>query len=230
MRLLLFDLDGTLVWSRGGIGRRALDDVFEERYGWTSACARVSFGGITDPLIVEQVFEHHGRSLADAQASTPEILAAYVQRLEAVTTENPGAVFALPGVSELIERLSARTDCILGVLTGNVEGGARLKLQASGVGQFHSVGAYGDEAPTRNGLLPVALDRANAERSAALVAADSVVIGDTPLDIGVARAHGARAVAVATGTCDRAALAVHSPDVLLNDLNDTDAVLEALGL
>ena len=223
-RLLLFDLDGTLVRSRG-LGRSALDEAFRARWGWLDATAGISFAGATDPLIVARVFEKHGRSAAEARTEEAGLIADYVRRLEAVA--EPGIYIPLPGTQALISALSERADCVLAVLTGNVEGGARVKLSAAGFNTFWCVGAFGDEAPARNDLLPVALDRANA-LGHRLRAQDAVVIGDTPKDIDVARAHGARAVAVATGPCSRDDLAKHTPDALLDDLSHTTAAIAAI--
>ena len=230
MRLLLFDVDGTLIDTRGA-GRRALDLAFEERFGWIDATAGISFSGATDPWILEQVFSKHGSTPADAAREAGAFLPRYVAHLGAlVRAPEPGMVCeALPGVRFLLEHLDERDDCLLALLTGNVEGGARAKLAACGLSEFFDLGAYGDEAPQRNDLLPVALARANAT-GASFGAEDAVVIGDTTRDVAVARAHGARAVAVATGLCPRDELVASAPDALLEDLSPLDEVLAALGL
>lgn len=232
-RLILFDLDGTLVMSKG-LGRRALEEAFLERYGWQSATRGVSFGGMTDPLIVRQVFLEHGRSPEEARREQAELLRRYIQLLEqsvaeAVPDEGPRC-WALPGAAPLLRHLGDRTDCLVGVLTGNVEQGARIKLRAAGLGDdFFRVGAFGDEAEARNDLLPVALERANRHLGEpVLTARDVVVVGDTPKDIAVAKAHAARAVVVATGVSPRAELEQHEPDVLLEDLSHLQTVLAAI--
>ncbi len=226
-RLLLFDIDGTLTWGRG-IGRASLDAAFHGRYGWKSACTGISFAGATDPLLVRHVFEKFGRSADEARAEQEGVFADYMQHLHSTAAD--GAYYALPGAQELIATLTPRADCVLAVLTGNIEAGARVKLRIAGFGAFWSVGAFGDEAPARNDLLPLALERANALRrpEAALTPASTVVIGDTPRDIAVARAHGARAVAVATGACSSEDLAAHEPDALLAGLDQLDAALDAI--
>jgi phosphoglycolate phosphatase len=230
-RFVLLDLDGTLVTSRG-VGRRALDRAFLIRYGWEAATRGVSFGGMTDPGILDLVFERHGRSRADALADQASLLAEYVAQLEFVLAETEAKVWSLPGAAALVASLSASAELEVGVLTGNVEGGARLKLRASGLGDtFFEVGAFGDDATTRPGLLPVALARANANLptgQAPWRAEQVVVVGDTPKDIAVARAHGARAVAVATGTASREELADHAPDVLLDSLEPVPETLAQL--
>ncbi|MGE0707236.1 MAG: HAD family hydrolase [Planctomycetota bacterium] len=228
-RLVLLDLDGTLVG--GGVGRRALDRAFLARYGWERATSGVSFAGMTDPGIVAAVFGRFGR--ADAAAEQRALLADYVRELGALLAAcEASPVHALPGAAAYLARLSGAARYEVAVLTGNVEGGARLKLRAAGLGDgFFRVGAFGDDATTRPGLLPVALARANAlltPGAPAWRAAECVVVGDTPRDIEVARAHGARAVAVASGACSRAELDAHAPDVLLDALEPLEEALAAL--
>ena len=224
MRLLLFDIDGTLIRSQG-LGRRALDQAFLERYGWDDATRDVSFLGSTDGGIVADVFRAHGRSLDDALAEQHAVLSRYVELL----VETAGECLVLPGVVELLAAcLARRDDCQLALLTGNVEGGARNKLERVGLWEYFPFGAYGLDAFHRNDLLPVALARAEAHTGRTFRAAEAVVIGDTPRDIAVAKAHGARSVAVTTGWVDRAGLEAHDPDVLLDDLSALDAALAAL--
>lgn len=231
MRLILFDLDGTLVWTRG-MGRRALDAAFRSRYGWDDATGGLSFGGMTDPWIVARVFEKFGRSADDAAREQEEFFHAYVQALARIAVREVEGAGALPGVRPLLDALAPRRDCEVGVLTGNVAGGAFLKLMVCELGGYLPlllrVSAFGDEAAARSDLLPLALERAHTLLGARFAPADAVIVGDTPRDIEVARAHGARAVAVATGTSDRPELAACEPDVLLDDLSDTGAVLSAL--
>jgi phosphoglycolate phosphatase-like HAD superfamily hydrolase len=227
MRLLLFDIDGTLIRSQG-MGRRALDRAFEERYGWAEATRDVSFLGSTDGGIVADVFRAQGRSLEEARREQEAVLARYVELLEVDALHNGGRCEVLPGVPDLLARCAGRSDCQLALLTGNVEGGARIKLQVAGLWEWFPFGAYGLDAFHRNDLLPVALDRAAAHAGRPFRATETVVIGDTPRDIAVAKAHGARSVAVTTGWIDRQGLAQHEPDVLFEDLSRTEAVLEAL--
>ena len=227
--LLLFDVDGTLVESRG-VGREALDLAFRDRYGWEDACCGISFAGGTDPWIVESVFVRFGRSAEEARAEQSAVFLDYIRHLRARVT--PGVYYPLPGTLELVQRLQSQETTMLGVLTGNIQAGANLKLEVAGFGtHWYETGAFGDDAPTRNDLLSVALRRANAKIPTGglpLRPESTVIIGDTPRDIAVARAHGARAVAVATGACSREELADHDPDALLDDMQDTDRALAAI--
>ena len=225
---MLLDLDGTLLASRG-VGRRALEVAFAGLYGWSEATRGLSFGGLTDPLILESVFTSHGESAERALRERERVMTSYLAALDQLLAEDPNAVWSLPGVEALLAALSAHTECVVGVLTGNVEAGARRKLRAAGLGEsFFEVAAFGDEAPTRNDLLPVALARANHGRVHPLIAEQVVIVGDTPRDVAVARAHGARALGVSTGATAHDALAAAEPDVLLASLESTEAVLAAI--
>lgn len=227
-RLVLFDLDGTLLRSEG-LGRMALDAVFRNRYGWSNATRDVDFAGAIDPEIVAQVFVQHGQDAARARAEERGFFADYVAELRRLVRAGARPCRALPGVPALLARLRHES-VVPGLLTGNVEGGALAKLDAAGLERFHEVGAFGDEARTREALLPLALRRANARRGRRrpFVAADAVVVGDTPRDVAVARAHGARAIAVATGFASREALEAAGPDALLDDLGCVERSVEAL--
>lgn len=223
MRLLLFDIDGTLIRSQG-LGRRALDQAFAERYGWEEATWGVDFLGSTDGGIVADVFLAHGRTREQALAEQHALLTRYVELL----TETAGECLVLPGVVELLAACGARDDCQLALLTGNVQGGARVKLERVGLWEAFPFGAFGLDAFHRNDLFPVALERAHTHTGRRFAPDDVVVIGDTPRDIAVAKAHGARSLAVTTGWVDRASLAAHAPDALLDDLAQVEQALRLL--
>lgn len=229
VRLLLFDIDGTLVHTSGA-GRRAIDAALQELFGWTAATAGIHFGGKTDPIIVREVFERRGEPAARAASEMARIVPAYLRHLEAELERGRDGCRSLPGTAALVEALAARTaDCVVALLTGNIEGGARRKLAACDlVWEAFRCGAFGDEGARRTDLLPVAAARARACTGRAFEAREAVVIGDTPADIEVARAHGALAVAVATGASTREELVAHEPDVMLEDLADLDAVVRHL--
>lgn len=225
MRLLLFDIDGTLCHTSGA-GRRAIDAALRDLYGWPDPTAGFAFGGMTDPLIVREVFERRGLPATAVAEAMPRIVPRYLRHLERELEVGRAGCRALPGVRELVARLCARPrECLVALLTGNVEGGARLKLAAVDLWGPFRFGAYGDEGARRVDLLPVALARA---RALGVEPRDVVVIGDTPADIAVARAHGAVAVAVATGASPRDELARHAPDTLFDDLADVEAAARML--
>jgi len=224
MRLLLFDIDGTLVKTRG-LGRRALDVAFRERYGWDDATREVDFKGSTDPQIVRDTFRARGRSEAEARAETAALLGHYEEVVRRLAAE--AACDVLPGVRPLLGHLERRSDCRLALLTGNTAVGAEVKLELVDLWRYFPFGAFGDDADERVGLLPVALERARG-RGEAFAPGDAVVIGDTARDVEVAKAHGAVSVAVASGWVSADDLARSEPDVLLEDLGCLDAALASL--
>jgi phosphoglycolate phosphatase len=134
----------------------------------------------------------------------------------------------MPGVRDLLDALSERDDVYLALLTGNYEAGARIKLEYFDLWRYFPCGAFGDEAPNRNGLVPKAVARVAECGGPAFAAADAVVIGDTPLDVACAAICGARSIAVATGSHTVEELREAGADVALQDLGDTDQVLRVI--
>lgn len=226
MRLFLFDVDGTLLSARGA-GRRAMGRALEAVYGVTGPIERYDFRGKTDPQIVFDLLETAGLSAARARERLPHFYDRYVEDLRD-EIRRVGGLAPLPGVSELIRRLSESPGAILGLLTGNIEAGARIKLEPTGLLPYFRLGAYGSDDADRARLPGIAARRAEALVSQALGPDRVVVIGDTPLDIACARAFGARAVSVATGGHALEELAAHGPDVLFRDFSDVSEVLTAL--
>ena len=223
MKLLLFDIDGTLL-TTNGIGRRALEAGLGAACGRPVSTEGVSFSGRTDPAIVGEALRRSGFSEAEAQALAPAVFAAYTEQFRAALRAED--VEVLPGVAALLDRLATETDVVLGLLTGNLEATAHLKLDRAGLGGRFGFGAFGSDHLDRNALGPIALDRAEAATGRRFAARDVVVIGDTEHDIACSRALGARAVAVCTGRFTRHDLNPHAPDHLLDDLADADAFLE----
>jgi phosphoglycolate phosphatase len=222
-KLLLFDIDGTLLLT-GRAGEHALREALKERFGVDDDLAAISFAGSTDGAIVRQMFE------ANAIPHTPEnvadLLDGYVHHLAQELPRREGKV--LPGIVELLEALHQREDCVLGLLTGNIEKGAELKLSHYGVWDYFEFGAFADDHIDRNQLGPVAHTRAAERHGISFEARDIYVLGDTLRDIDCARAAGFVAVAIATGSCGKDELAAHQPDFLFEDLSDTRAVLAVL--
>lgn len=194
VRLWLFDIDGTLV-DTGGAGMRALQDAAAACFG--ARGPELDLAGSTDSGIVHDLFRHFGREV-DA-AATAGFFAAYLERLEFHLAGGgfPGRV--LPGVVAMLDLLSSRGDVTVGLLTGNIEGGARAKMRHYGLDHHFGFGAYGCDHADRNRLGPVALERAAAHAGRRFSPEETLVIGDTPKDIACARALGARCLAVSTG-------------------------------
>jgi len=226
-KLLLFDVDGTLVLT-GGAGVRAMNWAFEQTFGRSDALRGVPLAGRTDRAILEEAVAQAlpGASLDDSQLAA--FVDRYLERLRAeVALGGPGKR-VLPGVRPLLERLAGRDDVELALLTGNLEAGARIKLEHFDLWRFFRWGAYGGAVTDRNALLPVALAEARARGLSGLDPSAVFVVGDTPADVECARSGGARAIAVATGPYDRAALSASGADEVLEDLSDTAAFLRAL--
>ena len=164
---------------------------------------------------------------AVVQARLEGCFHAYVRHLEALmSTRHP--VDVMPGIAEMLQALSSWPDALVGLLTGNIEGGARAKLRPTGLLPYFRIGAFGSDDADRRRLPGVARERARALAGYEVPFHHMVIIGDTPLDIDCARACGAVAVAVATGQYRAEELAAFSPDLLFSDFSDVNATLLAL--
>jgi phosphoglycolate phosphatase len=223
-RLLLFDIDGTLIHS-GGAGVRALKSAFEERFGVADDLHGIEIAGMTDSGIVVSILKKN-----DIPATNENIggfLDSYVHFLSLELLRRKGKL--LPGVLELLEKLKSRPQLVLGLLTGNVSRGARLKLEHYGVWHFFEFGAFADDHQDRNRLGSFARARAKEKHGREFSPSQIDVIGDTPRDIACGKAIGARTIAVATGTWSREELAKYQPDFLIDDLSDVEGLIHTLG-
>lgn len=225
-RLLLFDIDGTLLLS-GGAGTRALNRTFEERFGVAGAFAGIPVAGRTDPLILEEALDRAGVE-ADA-AARRRFLARYCEHFEREILLPGPRKGLMPGVRGLLDRLRDRPDMACALLTGNIARAARIKLEHFALRRYFACGAYGDDAPRRGDLVPVAVERARRAGIAVASARQAVVIGDTPLDVQCAAVAGARSVGVATGSFTEEELQRAGADAVLPDLADPEGFLAAVG-
>lgn len=218
MNVLLFDIDGTLV-NTGGAGGDAIFDALREDFAPASNVEGVSFAGRTDRAICRDLLRLNG--LEVNETNWIRMRDGYLRRLGTYLGQREGRV--LPGIVETIARLKRREDVALGLLTGNTREGARLKLGHYGLHHHFAFGGFGDHHDDRNHVAAEALAAARGHLPSHDLSLDRVyVIGDTPLDISCARAIGARAIAVATGTHTRAELAEAKPDHLYDDLTDVE--------
>lgn len=224
-RLILFDIDGTLI-STGGRAGRALLRALVETYGVAARTHGYSFAGKTDPQILRELLTAQGLSPEAIVARRDEAFARYLNHLADELV--PGSVQVLPGVREVLAALTATPGVTLGLLTGNIADGARLKLQAAGLAKLFPFGAYGSDAEDRNQLVPIARRRANQLTGWDFPGASTVVVGDAEADIQCARAGQARAVAVATGWTTREELTRLHPDALLDSLAASEALAALL--
>jgi phosphoglycolate phosphatase-like HAD superfamily hydrolase len=227
MRLVLFDIDGTLVTARGA-GRTAFNRALEEVFGTVGPAEKgYDFRGRTDLRILHDLMAAAGFSREHIVARAEACFAAYVRELEVVIGDG-ARVQVLPGVPALVRALSERDDVVVGLLTGNVEAGARVKLAATGLWPLFRVGAWGSDDIDRRNLPAIACERARAVAGHEFPFERVVIIGDTPLDVDCARACGARAIAVATGFYPYDELEGCGPDLLFNDFSDVADVVARL--
>ena len=226
-KLVLFDIDGTILWSDGA-GRRAIHRALSEVFG-SIGPADYRFDGKTDRQIVRDLMRIDGHGDAHIDARMDPVLARYVECLAGeLGAEDLGARL-LDGVEELLTALEARDDVILGLLTGNVRSGARAKLRAVGIDPDRfTVGAFGSDHEHRPELPAIARQRVRDELGIEVDGRDIVVIGDTPADIECARSVEARAIGVATGRYAVDELRKHGAAAVFPDLTDTDAIVRAI--
>jgi phosphoglycolate phosphatase-like HAD superfamily hydrolase len=224
-RLVLFDIDGTLLWSNGA-GRRAMEAALLAIFG-TLGPPSYRYDGKTDRQIVRELMRDAGFDDEAIDARMPDVLQLYLERLE---RELPRSrVRAMAGVPELLDAIGRRPHHVPGLLTGNLEPGAARKLEAAGLDiAFFAVGAFGSDHEHREELPAIARRRARERLGHELAGDAMVIIGDTPSDIACGRHLGARAIAVATGRYGIDELAVCAPAAVFADLGDTDAVLHAI--
>ena len=216
MKLVLFDIDGTLLISRG-IGREAKRRAMLEHFGAVGDLDNHVFGGMTDWGILADLLAPVGLSAADVGAE----MAVY-QRVMARHMRDIRDNFhaeALPQAMQLVAHLRGRDDVMVGLVTGNTRMTAEIKLDMAGYDpEWFVTGAFGHESAARDDLTRLALERASRRCGRAIAGRDAIVIGDTAADIQAARAIDAVAVAVLTGYESRERLAACQPDYLLEDL------------
>src|ERR1700675_112069 len=211
-RLLLFDIDGTLIHS-GGAGVYALKLTLAERFGIADDLDNIEIAGMTDSGIVVSILKKH--RIPTTNENIAAFLDSYVHFLSLELPRREGKL--LPGVLKLLNKLKVRPHLVLALLTGNVSRGAQLKLEHYGVWHFFEFGAFADDHHDRNQLGPFARARAREKHGREFSGSEIDVIGDTPRDIECGKTLGARTVAVATGSCSREKLAEHDPDILIDD-------------
>jgi phosphoglycolate phosphatase-like HAD superfamily hydrolase len=229
MKLVLFDIDGTLVLT-GGAGMRALNRAFEERYGVPNALEGVALAGRTDRAIIVDGLARVAPGTALDEGWLADFRARYCRFLEEELAHGVavGRKEVLPGVRPLLDALAARADVGLGLLTGNFPESARIKLAHFDLWRYFKWGAFGDGHVDRNALLALARVAARDHHEVDVPPERIFVIGDTPHDVACARSGGAVAIAVASGFVSLEDLRATRPDALFEDLSDTAAVLRVI--
>jgi phosphoglycolate phosphatase len=227
-KLVLFDIDGTILLSSGA-GRRAIVGAITEEIGDPGPLDHIPFGGKTDPQIVAELLAAAGEREPPSPDRVTGICRRYVQLLAGELDRPTTRTHVMPGVHHLLQRLEAEHGVILGLLTGNLAQGARIKLRAAGIEPHRfQVGAYGSDAAHRPDLPPIAARRAARWFGREPRGESVVIIGDTPADIACGTCIEARAIAVATGDYSVADLESCGPHAVFQDLSDTESVLRAI--
>jgi phosphoglycolate phosphatase len=227
-RLVLFDIDGTLL-SAQGAPRRAFERAMFAVYGTTGPITTHRFDGKTDPQIARELLTAAGLTDAVVDAGFGDLWDAYIRelRLELALPGHRTVVF--PGIRTLLDILEALADdVVLGLLTGNIEQGASLKLESAGIRNNFRVGAFGSDSERRDRLPPVAVARARRQTGIEFSRRDIVIIGDTPSDVTCGRELGVRALAVGTGRHAAEELLQAGAETAFADLSDTARVLDAI--
>ncbi len=225
-RLVLFDIDGTLLTS-AGVASSIFSAALSEVVGHPVSMQGYSMAGRTDPRIVRELLLREGYDAPAIERVIGDVLERYLERFApALAASDRPRLF--PGVRELLTRLAADPQVLLGLLTGNLERGAAIKLEYFGIRHLFQLGAYGSDAEDRRALVAIAIDRAHVISGHRFAPRDVVVIGDTPLDIDCGAAAGAITIAVATGPFTVEELAAHNPDAIFRDLSELDQVLAAI--
>lgn len=231
MRLILFDIDGTLLWTNGA-GRRAIHRALLDEVGTAGPIEGYRFDGKTDPQIVRELLTLAGHPESDSEDRITAVCRRYVDLLTAELAKPTQATKLYPGINDLLTALEpyeADRRALVGLLTGNVEHGAALKLRSAGLDPARfAVGAFGSDSHRRADLPAVAAGRAGERTGRRFSGDDLVIVGDTPDDVACARPMGARTVAVATGFYDTNALRAAGATHVFENLGDTQAVLDAL--
>lgn len=220
MKYVLFDVDHTLVDVKGA-GARALYWAMVEVCGDGQVVSQLDLAGKTDLQIIKEALIRMG--LQSTEGIVDRIIQVYITRLEWEMARCRGEV--LPGVRELLECLSKTNGIQLGLLTGNLERGARLKLEPFGLNQFFESGAFGGDHEDRDQLLPIALQKLEREKGKRIRFHQCVVVGDTPRDVRCAKVHGALSIGVSTGRFSQEDLAKVGADLVLPDLSDVKRIL-----
>jgi len=222
--LVLFDIDGTLL--HGGPARGAFETAMVDVFGTAGPIDTWEFSGKTDPQIARELLTEAGFEAAQIDSGLPRLWSRYLDEMAARLPMQPTRT--LPGVAELLQELERVGDIGLGLVTGNLLDGARLKLESVGLQSRFPVGAFGSDREVRNELPGIAVRRAREHWRRDFSPREVVVVGDTPRDVDCGRFFGTRTVAVATGNFDRECLRAAGADAVLEDFGNTDRAMEAI--
>ena len=225
-QLLLWDIDGTLILG-GNLGAKALAGYFHRTYGWREVRGAINPHGMTDPRIVDGIFEHFNYQATDEEHQA--VLDEYAKALETAMADPDNGSYSLPGVPRVLEPPAGNIQWHQGLLTGNIQKAACIKLQFHKLWEKFNFGAFGEDGVQRSDLIPVAWQRAKAATGIEFDGHNTWIIGDTPKDAAAAAVYGTRLILV--GTSPRYSLAELKdckPDLLFEDFSDVDGFWEQL--
>jgi phosphoglycolate phosphatase len=231
LRVLLWDLDGTLVrGQRYGVFKDYIVPMLTRVFGTAGSLGGMMVSGMTDLQIIEEALRGEGITREHIIARKDELRRCYIEEMKRATGNGAHIIEAIPGGREVLQRVAEHPRYVSALLTGNIEPAAYLKLELAELSEFFQLpGAFGDESFDRRDLPAIAAQRINEHLGARLPPEQFIVIGDTPNDIACARHFGARVLAVASGRMHSAEeLLVHEPDALVPDLLDAELVLQTL--
>jgi phosphoglycolate phosphatase-like HAD superfamily hydrolase len=225
MRLVLFDVDGTLILT-GGAGMRAFSKAMQQVFQIPVNHETIQPDGKTDPLIAREWLANFGWEDRWNERSREAVFSKYLAFLEEEVNEADahGSVHVLPGVVAILDALASQLDFAVGLVTGNLEEGARIKLEKVGLYDYFAFGGYGSDHEDRTAVVREGMRRGALHIAPAIVEG-SFVVGDTPLDIIHAHRAGACAIAVASSNFSVDDLQLHKPDLLVTDLTQVDRIL-----
>ncbi len=221
MKLILFDIDGTLIDSAGA-GTRSLNKAFYSLFSIGDAFKPLTLAGKTDYQIFHEGLHYHGIEAGDVMVERIRVSYLRYLRDEILISEKK----IKPGIADLLRKISDPLK--VGLLTGNLEEGAEIKLASLNIWHHFETGAFGSDHEDRVRLLPIAIEKCYRKYGIRFSFEDCVVIGDTPLDVACAKPYGARSIAVATGPYSYKKLLSTDADVVFEDLSDTDGVFSCL--
>lgn len=222
-KLILFDIDGTLI-SSGGAGTRSLNKAFEEIFSIPDGFKGVRMAGKTDIEIMREGMKRH--KIEPEEGLIKRMVEGYIRHLRSEIHNNGRHL--KPGIKEVIGLLKDTERVYLGLLTGNLEEGARIKLEPFGINPYFPFGAFGSDNEDRNKLLPIALKKFSDIYKISLRPEDTIVIGDTPRDVACSKPFGAYSVVVATGPYSFEELQNSEADLVLKDLKDQKRLIDSI--
>ncbi|MCK5145562.1 HAD hydrolase-like protein [bacterium] len=225
MKVLLFDIDGTILLT-GGAGKRSMEDAFLSVYN--RPLSDVPMAGRTDSQIFRHILRHH-----DIQWSISEekkFKQAYFDRLELALSGIAHGARLCPGIHTLLTTLDRHDDCTIGLLTGNWKISAYMKLKYFNIDHYFNIGSFADDNEDRNLLLPAFMRRFNGLYGYMPLKDESFIIGDTPRDVEAALYNNVISIAVASGFASKQELLQSNPQYFFDDLEDTDAFIKTIGL